>query len=257
MNEIGITIITVNYNSSGMINKIEQVLHESAGLQYVVVDNSDNFIREKSNTTVITGHGNIGFGKACNLGVQSAIYKTILFLNPDVTLSKDFVANLRLALINFDEKNIYGACVNETKQSNIFKSNLPFLIYERRYIQECLLSDAELGVTFVSGACMLMSKHRFEALGGFDGDVFLYAEDLDLCLRNKLSGGYNILLTRLHVKHVGGGAEKNGKIIGLLPAIRRLKNSIIGHYIILSKKHSKINSIITSIYLASGIVTGR
>jgi len=257
MNEMGITIITVNYNSSSMINKIEQILHESAGLQYVVVDNSDNFIRGKNNTTVITGHGNVGFGKACNLGVQAAIYKTVLFLNPDVTLSKGFIANLRFALKNFDENNIYGACVNRTKQSNIFQSNLPFLIYERRYIQEYLLSQVELCVTFVSGACMLMSKHRFEALGGFDEDVFLYAEDLDLCLRNKLSDGDNILLTRLHVEHVGGGTEKNDKIIGLLPAIRRLKNSIVGHYIILSKKHSKINSIITSIYLASGIVTGR
>ncbi|MGV5001029.1 glycosyltransferase [Shewanella xiamenensis] len=257
MNEIGISIITVNYNSSIMINEIEQIVHESEDLQYIVVDNSDNFIRENNKTTIISGHGNVGFGRACNLGVHSAIYNTVLFLNPDVTLTKTFVAELRLALKSFDKKNIYGVCVDRKKQSNIFLSNIPFLLYERRYINEQQLSQAELSVTFVSGACMIMTKQRFEYLGGFDEDVFLYAEDFDLCLRNKIDNGENILLTRLQVDHIGGGTEKVGKVTRLFPAIRRLKNSILGHYVILSKKHNKIHSIITSIYLASGIVIGR
>jgi N-acetylglucosaminyl-diphospho-decaprenol L-rhamnosyltransferase len=64
-------------------------------------------------------------------------------------------------------------------------------------------------VDWVSGACMLVRRSAFEAVGGFDEGYFMYVEDVDLCWR-LARAGWRI------------GYEPSGRVVHALGASSRL-----------------------------------
>src|SRR5581483_9757493 len=71
--------------------------------ELVVVDNGSTaedvlYLRQLAErdgrVKLITGHGNIGFAKAANLGARTAVGEVLVFLNPDAFLQPDCIAEL-------------------------------------------------------------------------------------------------------------------------------------------------------------------
>lgn len=60
---------------------------------------------------------------------------------------------------------------------------------------------------FLSGAAMLMARRTFEELGGFREDLFLYWEDVELCLRAAASGLRLAVATGAVIWHAEGGSS--------------------------------------------------
>ena len=50
------------------------------------------------------------------------------------------------------------------------------------------LGRRETRVDWINGACMVLPRSAWEAVGGFDESYFMYCEDVDLCLRLRLAG---------------------------------------------------------------------
>ena len=74
-----------------------------------------------------------------------------------------------------------------------------------------LANDRPAEVDAVSGAFMLMRTDALHEVGGFDQQFFMYAEDIDLCMRFRAAGwrvGYRPVAT---VVHVGGGSGAGGR----------------------------------------------
>ena len=56
------------------------------------------------------------------------------------------------------------------------------------------------------GGAMLIRRSLFEALGGFDEDLFMYCEDVDLGYRIRLAGGACRVIPDAVVEHIGSAS---------------------------------------------------
>jgi N-acetylglucosaminyl-diphospho-decaprenol L-rhamnosyltransferase len=59
-------------------------------------------------------------------------------------------------------------------------------------------------VDWVSGACFLIRRAVFEAVGGFDERYFMFAEDMALCWQVRASGSSVAAVTSAEVTHIEG-----------------------------------------------------
>ena len=87
-------VITVNYHSAPLIHGLEQRLATIAECTLYVVDNSGEFRAARPDTNVITAPGNIGFGRACNLGTRESSEPILLFINPDLEIDSETLRRL-------------------------------------------------------------------------------------------------------------------------------------------------------------------
>ncbi len=78
---------------------------------------------------------------------------------------------------------------------------------------------------FVMGACMLVRRDAFDAIGGFDEDYFLFSEETDWCYRAARHGFEVWFTPDARCVHVGGAAHGG----------RMFRENLRGHLLFLSK----------------------
>lgn len=239
-------VITVNYHSTPLIHELEQRLATVAECKLYVVDNSGEFRPSRPETNVITSPGNIGFGRACNLGVRQSDEPILLFINPDLEIDSETLRRLvsdapaepdAIWSPLIEDRNGQCSAVVETKTGLLPLERLSFPRSEAEYYKS----------VFVSGACLCIHRDFFTRLDGFREDIFLYAEDLDLCRRATALGGKLIVLAELTVRHVGGRSSSR---IG--PRIHRLRRSFSGNLRFARTHFPGLLSPILALYLATG-----
>jgi N-acetylglucosaminyl-diphospho-decaprenol L-rhamnosyltransferase len=90
------SVIIVTYHTGASLRlAVESTLAQAALKELVIVDNGNpeemlvwlkDLAAKNKKVTLLTGHGNIGFGRACNLGAENVSGEFILLLNPDSML---------------------------------------------------------------------------------------------------------------------------------------------------------------------------
>lgn len=182
-----VAIIIVTYNSEKTIRKLlESIIYNNYPfrlLEVIIVDNNSNdntkkmilsFIKEnqhKLHINLITNEKNCGFGKAVNTAVKHTDCDYILLLNPDCQLFKE--------------------TINELVSAALCTRHIGFCLWEARqfpFEHPKIYNPVTLETSWSSAACCLICKKAFEVIGGFDDNIFLYLEDVDLSWRLRLNG---------------------------------------------------------------------
>ncbi len=230
-----VSIILVNYKTSDLVfDVIESIESKSVGFTYeiIVVDNSNDIsefdkllpLKEKS-VRLIDAKANLGFGKANNIGANIAEGKYLYFLNTDTLLINNAIFELKKFLDENDNVGIAGSNLYTTdmqpnfsfdryeknlkseKKGNSIKTSIKRRALNKRDGFNYSNAPMKLGGCVV-GASLMIRKELFSELGGFDKDIFMYAEESLLCYRliNELHKDvYNVPSSK--IMHFEGGSQ--------------------------------------------------
>lgn len=254
-----LSILIVNYNTRAFLEPLLASLRETVRKTHYEVIVVDNDSRDDSGAMVrrafpevvlLESKQNLGFSKANNLAARQANGEYLLFLNPDTLVSErsvdELVAFLRTnpqaaavgcKLLNEDGSlqrscgrfpNLCIELSTRTLLSRIFPNSRIFARHK--------LSDWDYAtvrsVDWVSGACLLVRKAVFDEVGGFDENIFMFYEDVDLCLRLRRKGWDLLFYPHVSVYHFHGGSWRERRQVAI-------KQNIVNALYYYRKHHSK------------------
>lgn len=233
-----ISIIIVNWKSKTLLQACLTSLAANQGtLDYeiVVIDNASFDGCEEMLATYfpavkfVQSHDNLGFGKANNRAVAHSRSDLLLFLNPDTAVLGDAVARLVAAsrqlphcgatggtLLNGDGSLqtsallAFPTVLNQLLDCEFLRRLWP---RSRLWANAPLFADltAPVEIEAVSGACLMMPRAVFEAVGGFSSEYFMYSEDTDICFKARLRGYRNYYVPEARVVHFGDGSVRKAR----------------------------------------------
>lgn len=202
-----LSIIIVSFNTkvvtADCLKSIYRSLENNSSFEVIVLDNAStdgsaemlkNLEKQHDNLHVIISAENIGFGRGNNKAVQAAKGEYILLLNSDtLVLDKAVEKLLRFAREHKHAHFVGAKLLNGDKTAQ--PSCGPFyslpiifgaLFLRGDYWGLTRYSPVHIRkVDWVSGACILTKREYFESLHGFDEDIFMYMEEIDLLYRAK------------------------------------------------------------------------
>lgn len=215
-----VSAIIVTYNSAGYVQGVIESLAGSRGAEVgeiIVVDNAsrDGSVSEaveaarrsgvRDRLRVVRLGANMGFPYACNIGAAASRSRNILFLNPDIVLTRSCVARLEAVLE--EERDV--AAVQPLLLSpggGVDTAGTVMDLLGHGYPSPGLgLGGGGARPTlYPCFACTMAPREVYMGLGGLDPSYFLYNEDLDYGLR-AWGMGYRVVYNPSAVAiHVGG-----------------------------------------------------
>lgn len=178
---------------------------------------------------IISGQGNIGYGRGNNLAINESSCNYHLILNPDVLSNGE---NIQLGIHYLEQHPDVGmvapSAFSAEREPHFIAKRHPTLTvllaralklklfeyflkhqldaYEYR---DKIPATAPLEIELASGCYMLCRTATLKEIGGFDPRFFMYFEDFDLCIKLRKVSKI-IHLPDMQIIHMGGNASRKG-----------------------------------------------
>lgn len=233
-----ISVIIVSFRTGDILwQSLASALAQDGVGEVIVVDNGNpeavtarlhRTEAEEKRLRVLSGHGNVGFARGCNLGADHASGSEFLFLNPDALLPEEGALKLLAAgaqqttqhwvtgprLVDPDGAEQRGSRRAILTPWNAFVEATRLYRLAPRHPAFARFNDHEhpplelpTPVPCLSGACFLVPRTTWKALGGLDERYFLHVEDIDFFLRLKKIGGVAVAVPNVCVVHHKSSSE--------------------------------------------------
>jgi GT2 family glycosyltransferase len=237
INPIDVSIIIVNYNTKKLTdNCIKSIIELTNNLKYEIIlvdngstDGSNEYFKNYIGIKFIESEKNLGFGKANNLGYQSANGKYLFLLNSDTillnnsvrifyetmeSLPKD-IAFIGAPLIGADRITFTTSYGKFPDFNDIFKSL--FNLYVGRLLSKRNTEEVSpdnllpLDVDYITGADLFIRKSVIDKFGLFCPDFFMYFEETELQLRYSKLGYKSTLISGPKIIHLEPSLKERKK----------------------------------------------
>jgi len=251
-----LSIVTLNYRKPELTIACIESLHkqfskefDEAIIELIVIDNScdnsyekiKNYIKKESykNTQLVVNDQNLGFGKGCNMGAKTAKGELLLFLNNDTDVKDEGILNMANYIKDNQEVAILGGQLMNSDGTPQPSSGKFYTLF---YAFLLLLGLQKFGlldkspkkiseVDWVKGGLFMIRKDVFRKLSGFDENIFMYTEDMELCYRAKKQNFKTFFYHNIKIIHKEhGSASKSFAIVqiykGLLYFYKKHRSKI-------------------------------
>jgi N-acetylglucosaminyl-diphospho-decaprenol L-rhamnosyltransferase len=205
-----VDVVVVSYNSGDTLRACVAPLAAVDGVNVIVVDNESPVdplpTIEDLPVTAIRSGRNGGFSFGCNTGARAGQARHVLFLNPDAILTPEDLARMVAVLDADPTVGLVGPRILGGEGELLFtrrreprlRSTFAQACFLHRVFPQAAWTDEmvrepaayeEAGdADWLSGACLLVRRDAFEAIGGFDEGYFLYCEDTEICTSLRAAG---------------------------------------------------------------------
>lgn len=234
--------VIVSYNNRDTIRACVLPLLRCAGVAVTVVDNAspDGSLEAIADLPIdaVQSAGNPGFGSACNAGADGGSAPFVLLINPDAELRSGALERM-IEVLDAEPGVVLvgprllardGSLMHSMRRYQRVPSTWARALYLHRVLpragwaneidRRAAAYEAPGYPEWISGACMLIRREAFEAVGGFDDRFFLYCEDEDLCKRLRGAGGLVRYEPSAVVSHRGGHSAPRASLYAVLAESR-------------------------------------
>jgi GT2 family glycosyltransferase len=234
MRQVDISVVVVSWNTCDLLRRcLESLESELEGRPHevVVVDNDSSdgsaamVAREFSQMKLIGLSANPGFGSAANRGAQEARGRFLLVLNADTAARAGAIERLLAAADRHGESGAFaprlllpGGAIQDSvfpfpSAGRALALNLGLrrpLAWASRgsLILGAGNPDSSRAVPWAMGACLLIRREAWQSVGGFDEELWMYAEDLDLGWRLRQAGWSTHYVPEATFDHFGEAATR-------------------------------------------------
>jgi GT2 family glycosyltransferase len=171
-----------------IIEYTREVAEAGGGREKEIVDLPSN-----RKLIIIKNKKNYGFAEGNNIGIKYALKALnsdyVMLLNNDTVVDNIFLDELVKVAGSDDKIGIIGPKVNYYDKSNkIFSvgGKINWWTGKNTALQSNLNQIRE--VDYVSGCALMIKKDALNKIGLFSSEYFLYAEELDYCVRTNRQG---------------------------------------------------------------------
>ncbi len=216
-------IIIVNYKDyakkflADCRDGLEQQSYPKENFKVYLVDNatsqdSQYYLKTNYPKATILTRTDGNYSAANNLGAQKAIKdgcEYLVILNMDVRLDKDWLKELVYAIKSDSNIGIAQSLILLDSQPNLINSlgnELHYLGFGftngyRQDISKFKLNNITPINGYASGCSFIISKKLFTKINGYDEELYMYHDDIDISLKVKLLGQKIVLATNSKLWH--------------------------------------------------------
>jgi len=188
---------------------LEALRRQTVPVQVVVADNGEGdgsatMLSEGFAEVTRVGFGrNLGFGPALNRAIGEAGEGAIVLLNDDAVAEPQLIEQLISG--GAEAEMVAAVLLSEREPGTIDSAGVvvdqTLMAFDYLRGRPAGAAEAAAPPLGPTGGAALYSREAFEAVGGFDENIFLYYEDVDLGLRMRAEGARCALAPHARAVH--------------------------------------------------------
>ena len=194
-----LTFVIVTFNSRKVIYDCLNSLPKDFN-KLIIENSSDEELKKELeqnyDKTEVVLSKNIGMGAGNNIGIIKSNTQYVYVLNPDVLLNEDTFSNINRSISNLENFAILSPISDNPSYPN-YKTNK-----NDDSIDDKIIKNVEE----IDGYSMIINKKFFSDNIYFDEKIFMYLENVDLCLRARKNKGKLFIIKNSEIHHLGAQA---------------------------------------------------